>query len=376
VYILAEAFMILTAIGIIILFLTLIRVTVALVNLVTRPYLPSETPSDNNYPALSVLIPVRNEEAKIGSLLSSLLMLPYGDTEILVYDDGSTDGSTAIIKKYAYKDRRIRYIKGGELPEGWTGKNHACHMLASEAGGEFMIYLDADVTVGSDLLRRAVSYARRHDLTLLSIFPQQVMKNRGEKIVVPFMFRMLLSLLPLILIRHSSWSSFSAANGQMMLFRSSDYRKHHFHEKVKGRLAEDIEIMRTVKRSGLKGDTLIGGDEIECRMYSCYSEAVKGFARNIFSMFGNSILFFLLFSLTGLFGWIILLFLPWYFITSYIFMVISLNAMIAIASHQRVADNLVWLLPGIAAFYHIALLAVITAAGGRYEWKGRQMKRQ
>jgi chlorobactene glucosyltransferase len=160
----------------------------------------------------------------------------------------------------------------------------------------------------------------------------------------------------------------------MMLFRSRDYKNQWFHEKVKERLAEDIEIMRVIKRSGLRGDTLVGGEEIRCRMYGSYKEGVNGFAKNIFSMFSNSIIFFLLFSLTGLFGWIVLLFLPWYFLASYLFMVLSLNAMIAVTSRQRLITSIQYIIPGIAAFYHIAYLAVKAAVTGRYEWKGRKMK--
>jgi len=367
--------MILTVIGIIILYLTFLRFAVALVNMLSKPYLPELSVSDEHLPSLSVLIPVRNEEKNISNLLGSLITLPYDDAEILVYDDGSEDGTAGIIKKYALNDSRIKYIKGNYLPEGWTGKNHACHILATEAKGDYMLYLDADVTVGNDLLRRAVHYAVKHDLTLLSLFPMQDMKTAGEKIVVPFMFRILLSLLPLFLIRRCSWTSFSAANGQMMLFKSDDYRKHRFHEKVKERLAEDIEIMRVIKRSGLRGDTLAGGEEIRCRMYASYKEGVNGFAKNIFSMFSNNIPFFLLYSLTGLLGWIVLLFLPWYFMASYLFMVLSLNLMIAVTSGQKVITSLQYLIPGVAAFYHIAFLAVKAALTGTYEWKGRNMKR-
>jgi chlorobactene glucosyltransferase len=206
------------------------------------------------------------------------------------------------------------------------------------------------------------------------MFPGQVMKTNGEKIVVPFMFRILLSLLPLFLIRCCTWTSFSAANGQMMLFRGDTYRKYRFHERVRIRLAEDIEIMREIKRLRLKGDTLVGRKEIRCRMYRSYIEGVNGFSRNILSMFSNSTLFFLLFAITGLAGWMVLIFLPWYFLASYLFMVVSLNAMIAVTSGQKVLNSIRWLLPGIAAFYHIAILAVARTAKKNYEWKGRKVK--
>lgn len=365
--------MILLIAGSIIIFLTFLRFAVALVNMLSRPRLPMTVSDRSQLPSLSVLIPVRNEEKNIGTLLGSLSLLPYRKAEIIVYDDGSTDGTEDVVAACLKVDSRIKYILGGELPEGWTGKNYACHRLASEASGEYLLFLDADVTVSEDFLRRAVAFAVRHRLALLSMFPRQRMRSRGEKIVVPFMFRILLSLLPLFLIRRCRWSSFSAANGQMMLFRGETYRRYRFHERVRDRLAEDIEIMRLVKRSRLRGDTLVGRKEIECRMYRSYTEGVNGFSRNILSMFGNSVFFLLLFAVTGLGGWLILLMLPWQWIASYLFMVVAINAMIAVTSRQRVTENLLHLLPGIAAFYHIAFLALKRNAAKNYEWKGRKI---
>lgn len=365
--------MILVTAGCIIIFLTFLRFAVALVNMLSRPRLPMTVSDRSQLPSLSVLIPVRNEEKNIGTLLGSLALLPYGKAEIIVYDDGSTDGTEDVVAACLRVDGRIKYILGDELPEGWTGKNYACHRLAEEAAGEYLLFLDADVTVSEDFLRRAVAFAVRHRLALLSMFPRQRMRSRGEKIVVPFMFRTLLSLLPLFLIRRCRWSSFSAANGQMMLFHGETYRRYRFHERVRNSLAEDIEIMRLVKRSRLRGDTLVGRKEIECRMYRSYTEGVNGFSRNILSMFGNSVFFLLLYAVAGLTGWVILLMMPWQWIAAYIFMVVTLNAMIAVTSRQRISENLRYLLPGIAAFYHIAFLALKRNAGKSYEWKGRKI---
>ena len=366
--------MILVILAFLVLYLTFLRFSVAFANMVSRPYLPEADPQTGSLPSLSVLIPVRNEEKNIDRLLGSLESVVYRNAEILVYDDGSTDGSAQMIRGYEAVDSRVRYIAGTELPAGWTGKNRACHNLAMLAKGDYLLFLDADVTVGYDLLRRAVLFARSHNLALLSMFPEQVMRTRGEKIVVPFMFRILLSLLPLFLIRRCRWTSFAAANGQMMLFRGDLYRRYRFHERVKEQLAEDIEIMRLLKRAKLRGDTLVGGKEIRCRMYRSYSEGISGFSRNIFSMFGNSILFLLLFSVTGLAGWIVFLFLPWYFMVSYIFMVVAMNAMIAVTSRQRISENLKYLLPGIVAFYHIVFTAIVKTFRRSYEWKGREVK--
>jgi glycosyltransferase involved in cell wall biosynthesis len=95
-------------------------------------------------PSLSVLIPVRNEEKNIGNLLGSLASLPYGKAEIIVCDDGSTDNTADIVQACSKVDPRVRYVQGKELPPGWTGKNHACHILAGEASNDYLLFLDAD----------------------------------------------------------------------------------------------------------------------------------------------------------------------------------------------------------------------------------------
>lgn len=63
-----------------------------------------------------------------------------------------------------------------------------------------------------------------------------------------------------------------------------------------------------------------------------------------FQCSGNSTTFFLLYAITGLARWIILLFLPWQFAALYFMMVVLLNAMIAATSRQKIRENLLWLL--------------------------------
>ena len=80
-------------------------------------------------PTISVLVPARNEEQTIGECLGALLAQDYPNLEIVVLDDGSTDGTRAALA--AIDDRRVRVMTGTPLPYGWTGKNWACHQLAT-----------------------------------------------------------------------------------------------------------------------------------------------------------------------------------------------------------------------------------------------------
>jgi len=152
-----------------------LRFLVSLSNLLFRQWLKQGIPSGN--PLISVLVPARDEEKNIGRLLNELTGQNYKNIEIIVCDDNSGDSTAGITESFQKKDRRIRLIRGGPLPAGWLGKNHACHQLALVAGGEYLLFLDADVTVKPPLLGNALAHLQKRELALLSIFPMQLMHH-------------------------------------------------------------------------------------------------------------------------------------------------------------------------------------------------------
>jgi len=350
-------------------FLTL-RLLVALTNILTRQWLKPGIPQGNAL--VSVLIPARNEEKSIQNLIQSLQSQAYPNLEILVYDDLSEDRTAEMVNELAATDQRIRLLPGIPLPQGWLGKNHACHQLAQHAKGKYLLFMDADVTAKPQLISQALAHLQRHKLALLSIFPQQIMKSFGERITVPLMNWILVSLLPLILTRVSSWASFSAANGQFMLFDAKIYAKNLFHQMVKADKVEDIIIFRKLKKLGLKGHTLLSNGQVKCRMYHNYSEAKRGFSKNVFEFFGNSILITVFMALLTSFGFIpVYLALGIEFVIAWLAGVVLLRALVAFASRQSIFQNIL-LLP----FQQLAFLLVIFEAirvriSGRSTWKGR-----
>jgi glycosyltransferase involved in cell wall biosynthesis len=277
-----------------------VRLWIVIYNQLSFLYLPAGASEESGL--VSVLIPARNEEENLPSLLDGLINQHYSHLEIIVYDDQSTDRTGEILEKYSREHERITVLNGEPLPDGWTGKNHACHQLAWKARGAYLLFLDADVKVSPGLVGRAVGYARQKDLSLLSVFPRQIMKSMGERLTVPVMNWILLSLLPMRLIRTSHYSSLSAANGQMMLFRAREYHQHSFHRMVKEINVEDIHIIRRMKKMGYLAQTLLSRGEVSCRMYRNYREAVFGFTRSMFAFFGGSGLTMILFTLFSSLG--------------------------------------------------------------------------
>jgi hypothetical protein len=200
---------------------------------------------------------------------------------------------------------------------GWE-KSNACFQLAKQAKGEYFLFLDADVRVKSGLIESALAQMQKHRLKLLSIFPKQEMVTVAEKITVPVMNSILLSLLPMILTRESSRPSLAAANGQFMLFERETYIQFQPHKKVKKDLVEDILIARFYKKSGLKMQCMTGNETIRCRMYQNLNDSLHGFSRSVAEFFGGSHLAAFLYWLIGTFGIFAVIFgLPAFFIHYY-----------------------------------------------------------
>jgi len=91
-------------------------------------------------PKISVVIPVYNSARYLPECLDSILAQDFRDYEILIADDGSTDGSADIIKSYAQKDARIRWWQNPKNL-GLTGNHNA---VMSEARGEFIKFIHQD----------------------------------------------------------------------------------------------------------------------------------------------------------------------------------------------------------------------------------------
>jgi glycosyltransferase involved in cell wall biosynthesis len=352
---------------------TLLQLLIAFVNFIFRSKLPKGNLGEK--PLVSILIPARDEEKNIGNILNDILHQDYFEIEVIVFNDLSSDRTAEIVKEYALPDSRISLLNSDLLPEGWLGKNWACHTLSEAAIGEYLLFLDADVRVGNGLIANAISYAKHFKLALVSIFPKQIIKTFGEKFTVPNMNYILLSLLPLILVRKSGFSSLAAANGQFMLFDSKIYKTYKLHEKMKSKMVEDIEIARYLKNRKNKIACLVGDSSIQCRMYSSFKEAINGFSKNVSAYFGNSVILATLFWLITTFGFLIVLFeLPLLFFSGFMVAFILTRIIISIISKQSIKDGLLFLIPQQMSCGLFIFKAFINNNIKSYQWKGRAIK--
>lgn len=350
-----------------------IRFSVTVFNFLSNPKLPRVIKHYNDF--VSILIPARNEEEDIIPLLESIKSQDYQNFEVIVLDDNSDDKTFELVAAFSLKNPQFRIVQGDELPKGWLGKNYACHQLAALAKGKYLLFLDADETIKNGFINSLINRMEVGNLALISIFTNQVMKSAGEWLTVPLMHFILLNLLPLRLVKFSGNPAFAAASGQCMFFKADHYNKNQWHERVKNKVVEDVEIMKAVKLEKFNGEALLGNGLIYCRMYKNLDESLNGFSKNLLAGFGNNIIILLFYQLLVTVGPLILLL---NFNIALLVLPLTLiflsRIMISYLSGQHVLINLVLHPFQMFFFLMISILSIIKHIFKTGTWKGRPIK--
>jgi chlorobactene glucosyltransferase len=348
---------------------------ITLINLFTAPVLKEEKSSLTEYPQVSVLIPARNEAENIGLCLERVLAQDYPGFEVIVLDDHSTDATFSIVKEIQKKHNNLKLIPGKALPPGWRGKNWACHQLSKEAQGKYLLFLDADVHLEKGALKSAIARMQEKNPELITVFPEQEMKNPGERLTVPLMNWVLLSFLILKKVFTSPNPLLSAGNGQFMLFKKEVYEKMEGHAGVKNSVVEDVAFVRKAKKNGIPVLALLGGKLVKCRMYHSFAEGLRGLARSFHWGFPVAdrlrIPLCLFLTLPFLLPFGLVFFYPWYgAVLGLIFLqraalgyLTGHNGVFHFFLHPFQIMTLVWI------FFYSSLIP----KRGKMQWKGRTL---
>ncbi len=240
------------------------------------------TDTATRQPAVSVIIPARNEEACLGACLQSLVTQAGVAFEIIVVDDQSTDRTHQIASSFS--DRRVRVINPGPLPTGWTGKNNAVIAGSRAALGEWLLFTDADTIHLPGSLARSLAEAHRYGAAMLSYSPEQIVKSFWEKAVMPVIFAELAATFRPSQVSDPT-SPAAAANGQYILITRAAYDAVGGHASIAGDLLEDVALARAVKRSGRKIFFRFGGDAVRTRMYRTFAQLREGWTKNLALLF-------------------------------------------------------------------------------------------
>ncbi len=228
----------------------------------------------------SILIPARDEAGSIEACVRSALNNIDVVLEVIVLDDGSTDGTADIVRQIAQGDARVRVESAPPLPEGWCGKQHACFRLSKLARFEWLIFIDADVRLAHDAASRAIGFAIEQDTPLVSGFPRQVTGNWMEKLLIPLIHFVLLGFLPIDRMRKSTSRALGAGCGQFFVAKRAIYEQVGGHATIKSSLHDGVKLPRAFRAAGFKTDLFDATDLATCRMYRSAGEVWRGLSKN------------------------------------------------------------------------------------------------
>jgi glycosyltransferase involved in cell wall biosynthesis len=217
---------------------------------------------------ISAIVPARNEAAALPNLLNSLAMQEARPAQVIVMDDGSEDGTFRIA---AEAGASAIFIQGP--PDGWTGKNYACHLGAAAAREPWLLFLDADITLGPGAVATALDYTRGSNLDGLSLFLQQHCLTFWERLLLPYAYAHYFA---------GARPGASLANGQFILMRADAYARCGGHAAVRDSVIDDVALARVCRREGVRLQMARGEELASVRMYSGLGAIWRGFGKNAF----------------------------------------------------------------------------------------------
>ena len=232
------------------------------------------------------LIPARNEAENLRALVPLLIQqgLP-----VIVFDDESQDGTAE-----AAASAGATVIRASEpLPDGWTGKNRACHELAIAAteatDADWLLFLDADVTpqpTFGDAIR-AECQRSWNRVGVITGIPRIVSGQGVEPLFMAWIGWIILATNPFGLVSRSKMGHNHFLNGQIQAWDRRVYVDMRPHEQVRSRIMEDVQMGRLLARRGTRVETLALAPILSVRMYKTWRECLDGFSKNVFEITGS-----------------------------------------------------------------------------------------
>ena len=238
-----------------------------------------KTFESKEWPMVSIIIPVKNEEDTVKNCLDSILRIDYPSKEIIVVEGVSKDRTSLIIQEYRDK---VTILKEEPKPSSWVGKSWACHQGFLKSTGEILLFTDSDTLHSSDSLKRSVNYFVNNKVDLLSLYPKLVFRCLSERIMMPFIALIIVFFFGGSKVNNDA-SKTSNANGQYLLTKRSAYLATGGHYSIRREIVEDIKLAEAYKKSGFRIRLLYGFDVFETRMYSDFQELWSGWVKNAYA---------------------------------------------------------------------------------------------
>lgn len=251
-------------------------------------FLRAVPPASTTDRIVSIIVAARDEADTIETALHSLLCQDYANYEVVVVNDRSADGTGGILDRIAGQHPHLRVVHVDTLPAGWLGKNHALHLAAGRAHGDYLLFTDADVVMSPSTLARAVAYAESNGLDHIAVFPEIPAPNYWTAAAFS-LFGLGFLMLTQPWFARTGRSPMPVGIGAFNFVRATTYREIGGHTHIALRPDDDIAIANKLHKARARQDVLMGQGLISVMWYTSLGGFIRGIEKNSFAPFGYSL---------------------------------------------------------------------------------------
>jgi glycosyltransferase involved in cell wall biosynthesis len=247
----------------------------------SRKFKKIENPP-KEWPFVSIIVPMRNEEKNVVSCINSLASLNYKNFEIIIANDSSTDNTKSLAVETIGRLSSKIPIKIFDIPnppKEWLGKPWAVNEAIKHTRGKLILIVDADVIHEPESLKNSVNYLLASKAEILFRFPRLIIRKWWDWPLLFFNF----------ILRFSFWfSSLLKAKqspvswGENILLYKDAYEEIGGYEKIKNYVPEIqafVKIAINLKKKVIAVDDDNSGMSVF--LYDNFRESLKGIIRNI-----------------------------------------------------------------------------------------------
>lgn len=229
----------------------------------------------------SVIIAGRDEEARIEQTVRHVLAQRGVEIELIVVDDRSTDRTGEILHRLAAGDARLIVKRVEVLPAGWLGKCHACHLGASAATGDWILFTDADCWLKPDVIERALRVAAQTGADHVAMTPGTVIEGAAA---AAWHLLFLTSILNWISGVNRDQPRAYVGIGAFNLVRADAYRECGGYEALRLTVLDDLRLGLLLRRAGKRTRAFLGVDDVECHWGATVGGMIKIMEKNYFAV--------------------------------------------------------------------------------------------
>lgn len=230
---------------------------------------------------VTAIVPARNEAANVGAWVRDVLQQTIKPASVIVADDCSDDGTSAVARDAADGDPTVEIVNFGLPPPGWVGKNWAAYNAALRANTQWLLFGDADVRMSAHTLAAALALAEELGIDALSLVATLACDSWRERQIMPVVAAIIFSGMPVCLVNDDRVATGLLAGG-FMLVRREAYMRSGGHRAVRASIAEDRDLGERLKSFGYRIRLAAGADLLRVRMYAGGREMWAGWRKNFY----------------------------------------------------------------------------------------------